>query len=334
MSTPLARASIVHMLPAYLAGAGECASGVFRAGGMEPVAAATGQIVHRAQLSAVLEGAARSLGQPGIGLALGSVAEPARLGRAGLALMSGRTIAECLRAHAGEMPAMQTHVYLGLRHEAGQTLWSHRLVGESDVPWILYEGAAAFHLRFLRSLLGSDWSPACVSFPHACRGLRRDYEDHFGAPVQFGRTPDTRFVLDPGLLRRRVELAAGAPDDGGPAELERELMSFRLRDDTLLEAVRAMVLARLAHQGVKLDSCARVLGMAPRTLQRRLDAAGLTFEGLVDDLRRDLAQSRLREGATITDTAMSLGYSDTAHFTRAFRRWTGMTPSAFRAGEG
>jgi AraC-like DNA-binding protein len=149
--------------------------------------------------------------------------------------------------------------------------------------------------------------------------------------VVFGEGDESQIVFDTRALRWRVALPA-KPTEPVSADPERELMTFQLRDQTLLQAVRAVVTARLPQKPVKLDVCARILGVSPRTLQRRLDDGGVTFETLVDGLRRDLAIDGLRRGAMVTEVAMALGYSDTAHFTRAFRRWTGRTPTAFRDG--
>ena len=68
------------------------------------------------------------------------------------------------------------------------------------------------------------------------------------------------------------------------------------------------------------------------TLQRRLGAAGVTYSGLVDRARFDAAAARLvGSDERMIDVALDLGYRDPGSFTRAFRRWTGLTPRAFRA---
>lgn len=319
------------MLPDHLGQAGVCADAVFRAGGMEPGFSGTAAVVHRAQVSAVLDAAARALGQAHVGLSLGRLAEASRLGPAGLALMSGQSIEQCLHAHAMTMPAMQTHLRIALRVDAGEAVWAQRFEGEQvGASRILCEGAASFHLQFMRQLLGSEWSPSRVVFPHACRGRPADYEEHFGSAVVFGEGDESQIVFDAGALRQRIVLPARLTEPVA-ADPKRELMSFRLRDQEMLQAARAVVTARLPHEPVNLNVCARVLGVSPRTLQRRLDELGTTFEALVDGLRRDLATDRLQKGAMVTEVAMALGYSDTAHFTRAFRRWTGRTPTAFRS---
>lgn len=71
--------------------------------------------------------------------------------------------------------------------------------------------------------------------------------------------------------------------------------------------------------------------MSPRTLQRRLDDWGVSFEEMLDDYRRNQAILLLRrQELTALEIAYSLGYSDPAHFSRAFRRWTGMSPHRYR----
>jgi AraC-like DNA-binding protein len=332
MTTPVALAAILHMLPGHLGEAGLRPDAVFSAGGMTAADTQTGTVVHRAQIAAVLEAAAKALDQAHLGLTLGQAAIPARLGKAGLALVSGRSIAECLDAHARQMPAMQTHLRLGLHKEGGEAVWAHRFDGEpAGTSRILCEGAASFHLQFIRSLLGPDWSPSRVVFPHALRGRRGDYEEYFGAPVVFGEGNESRLVFDTDVLRRRILVPHAVAGGEGPQTPERELMAFKLREERLLQTLRALVSARLADGPVTLTASARILGVAQRTLQRRLDEAGITFEAIVDDIRRDLALQRMRDGTvSVTEVAMSLGYSDSAHFIRAFRRWTGMTPSAWR----
>jgi len=66
--------------------------------------------------------------------------------------------------------------------------------------------------------------------------------------------------------------------------------------------------------------------------QRRLASEGLTFSHLVDEVRLKMAVPQLRDpGIRLTDIAFGLGYSDHAHFTRAFGRWAGVSPSEYRA---
>jgi AraC-like DNA-binding protein len=74
--------------------------------------------------------------------------------------------------------------------------------------------------------------------------------------------------------------------------------------------------------------------MSPRTLQRKLADADLTYQRLVDETRRDLALRYIEEpGKSITEITFLLGFSGQSAFTRAFRRWTGKAPSEYRTRE-
>lgn len=86
----------------------------------------------------------------------------------------------------------------------------------------------------------------------------------------------------------------------------------------------------LASGEVGIERVARDLGYSRQTLYRRLKAEGVTYEQLLDGLRRRLALRFMREGLSVKDAAYRLGFSDPAAFSRAFKRWTGTSPSGTR----
>jgi len=95
--------------------------------------------------------------------------------------------------------------------------------------------------------------------------------------------------------------------------------------------VEANLEPRLAAGPLGIDSIARELGYSRQTLYRRLKAEGVTFEEVLDGLRRRLAVRLLREeGLSVKEVAWRLGFSDPAAFSRAFKRWTGAAPRAAR----
>jgi AraC-like DNA-binding protein len=96
--------------------------------------------------------------------------------------------------------------------------------------------------------------------------------------------------------------------------------------------VRRVVTSLFARSHPDIRLVAYALAMGPRTLQRRLRDAGVTYAQVIARARSDVAQRMLNDPARkIGDIARALGYSDAPHFTRAFVRWTGLTPRQFRA---
>ncbi len=101
---------------------------------------------------------------------------------------------------------------------------------------------------------------------------------------------------------------------------------------TLRTKVENEIAVQLPHRKVRHHVVAAKLGMSPRTLARRLSAEGLSFADIVVEVRSALATRYLADRSlTISQIAWLLGYAQVGTFTRAFRRWTGMAPTAARA---
>ena len=117
---------------------------------------------------------------------------------------------------------------------------------------------------------------------------------------------------------------ARAVEEGGrpPARSAARYSPFR-------REVEAHVEQLLPAGAVRIDKVAREMGCSRQTLYRRLKAEGITFEQLLDDLRRRLALRLVREpGLSVKEIAYRLGFSEPAAFSRAFKRWTGRAPRA------
>jgi len=101
----------------------------------------------------------------------------------------------------------------------------------------------------------------------------------------------------------------------------------------ILDRLVQLLKAELPHGCLTVADAAAKLHTSVRPLQRRLSAAGLTFTDLVDEIRRSAAIELVQAGTlTRLQIALMLGYSEQAHFTRAFRRWTGASPRQYVAG--
>ncbi len=104
---------------------------------------------------------------------------------------------------------------------------------------------------------------------------------------------------------------------------------------TLKARIEAYVGTALQSGNCSVDHCAARLGLSSRSLQKRLTELGLSFSNVVDEQRVILAKQALRQSeGTLDQIALSLGYSDQTCFGRAFKRWTGLTPRAWRGSDG
>jgi AraC-like DNA-binding protein len=167
-----------------------------------------------------------------------------------------------------------------------------------------------------------------ASFPHHPDDL--DYiERLFACPVRVG-APWAGITLDREAwelpLRRRDSILRGV--------LERQAEDAIAKEPALDAAildVRRVLASRLARGDTQIQSVARALSMAARSLQRRLAAAGVSFNQLLDRVRKEAAERSLSDSPlSITEIAYALGYSEPAAFTRAFKRWYDDSPQSFR----
>ena len=115
------------------------------------------------------------------------------------------------------------------------------------------------------------------------------------------------------------------------AQLESELES-RNTSTHLDEQVKVVLRRSLAGKRPTLGDVAQELGMSARTLQRRLTDAGITFQQLVEDTRRELARHYLKQRSVeLNEAAFLLGYEDANSFFRAFQGWEGTSPTEWRS---
>jgi AraC-like DNA-binding protein len=102
-------------------------------------------------------------------------------------------------------------------------------------------------------------------------------------------------------------------------------------DETLAGSLKQALSALLPAVHPSIELAAEIAGLSPRTLRRRLADEGTSWRRIVDDARLEACDRLLRDpGRSLGEIAAELGYSDQANMSRAFRRWTGECPSAYR----
>lgn len=149
-------------------------------------------------------------------------------------------------------------------------------------------------------------------------------------PVSFG-CPRNAMQIAPQALAVEFD----EPNDyvfGLFAERADALLAELERNTTLRSRIEAYIIKHLHRGEVTMETVAMEMAMSRQTLYRRLREEGVTFAQIHDDLRRQMALDYLgAKKASVNETAYLVGFSEASAFVRAFRRWTGMTPLAFRS---
>lgn len=209
-----------------------------------------------------------------------------------------------------------------------------RLVLRSDHPTdatpYFAESLFAAILKFGRLLLGEEqpFRRLCFSYPPPDYGAR--YPEFFRMPVAFGQR-ENAIEMDRSLLDRPLQ--GGLPVLHRQAEyrMERQL-ARRPRYMGVTAAVEAALRATPGLLGSGLMATAGAMSWPSRSLQRRLAEEGESFAAIQARVRQQLAMEYLdADRGDIEALSEYLGFSDRRSFTRAFVRWTGQTPRAFRA---
>jgi len=184
-------------------------------------------------------------------------------------------------------------------------------------------------IKFARDVTGVDWTPREVRFQHSAPQDTTEHERIFRAPVRF-QMPVAELVFEKAIL----QLPLIAADPALCAVLDRhaeELLARLPKRGGLTDEVRSLLRQAINGGDPGLEAIAQKLNLSPRTLQRKLKEEHTSHQDLLDEMRRDLSVSYLREPEmAICEVAYLLGFSEPSAFHRAFRRWTGTTPREYR----
>jgi AraC-like DNA-binding protein len=245
------------------------------------------------------------------------------------AVRSCPTLGEHYRLAGRYIRLIHEGVYLSLEEEGDVARLVHGHVPARIGPRQPVEGMLALAVLQGRLGVGEDLAPREVRFAHARPDRVSEQERVFRAPVRYG-CPRDELVLDRALLDRPQRHA----EQRLLALLDRQLGALlsglpeirRVRD-----AVARAMMDELPEREPVVATIAAKLHMSARSLQRRLESEGTSFAEILSDLRRDRALHYLKDGRiSIGEVAFLLGFLDVTAFHRAFKRWTGSTPTEYR----
>lgn len=267
---------------------------------------------------------------PNIGMRIGCAIDLRDLGPLGHAAAATATLGEAL---ALLTQYLYVFAHTNIARVDASTEWAIVRYHLAD-PWTTLhrqdiELATCFVASTARQLTGQHVSPLLVEFEHASPRYSSQLSAHFGCEVRY-ETSGNRLHYRKSVMERPVL-------SSDPSLLEAlrfvlaDRMKLRADDGDLVAKVKHVLTNQLRDGSPDLARVASVLGVGRRTLQRRLADANLSFTDMIDDVRRGIASDYVTSGQySLTDIAQMLGYSELSSFSRAYRRWTGSSPTEGR----
>lgn len=215
-----------------------------------------------------------------------------------------------------------------------QTLTEHRLTMSPEVDsnvFVPQDAWLATIVRFMRFIYRPDFDPIRVTLRRPEPAFERGrFSEFFGAPIEFGSATNA-LVFDPADMKVHLP-AANAELAQQNDRVVMKLVSGIDRWDVVAQ-VRGSFMALLPSGDCSRANVAMRLNMSERTLQNRLVERGTSYRQLLNETRQELAEQYMNDGRyTISEVAFLLGFSEISSFSRAFRSWTGDSPSTYREG--
>ena len=285
-------------------------------------------------LFALLRTVMQRTGEAALGLELARAYDLKAMGRFGYALMASLTLRQRLELHQRYSELHNPLGRVSLRVEGDRFIgeWNAEHVPQDVLP-VLMDCAVAFVAMQYAKDLNTATPDLKFWLPFSERPHHREIRALVSGPIMFD-APQFRVEIDARELDRRLGTSDPHLFDIAKRQLEDQLVApGAVVGGNVLEQVRARLAVRLANDA-SLEQIARELRRSPRTLRRQLRDLGASFQDLLDEIRQARATTYLLEtDRAIKQVAADLGYSDSSNFRRAFRRWTGAAPEAFRAAQ-
>lgn len=275
--------------------------------------------------------AEETIQDPGFGLTVASFWHPTTLHALGYAWLASNNLAEAFDCAVRYARIVDTESKEVLQIESSENYY--RII--IDMDWFdppptesAVDAILAMLLVMCQAAYGSCFRFQRVMFQHEAPVLPKRFEELFQAPVDFSEAKNALWI-DPEVVRE--PLATANP------ELAR--VNLRIVTDYLAHLdhrdlgmrVRSKLIEHLPGGHFSEMEIASILHLSQRSLQRKLREQGISFTQLVDSTRSELAVQYVRDPQhSFNEVAFLLGFSEPANFSRAFKRWHGMSPSQFR----
>jgi AraC-like DNA-binding protein len=277
----------------------------------------------------LLEASAARSRDESFGLRMAEARQISNLGPVGILMREQPTLRDVLDVLLRHHRFLNAALALAIEESAGvAVLRVDVLVADGRLARQAVELAVGVLMRVLRQFLGADWEPRCVEFAHTAPRDPAFHHRMLGRRLAFGRDFN-------GIVCHAADLDVANPSaDRVMARYAQQLLetSVGLQAATMSDDVRHAITMLLPGGRCSIRQVADHLGMACRTVQRRLAEQGEAFSGLVDEARMALAARHLGDGSRpLGEVAALLGFSEQSGFSRWHREKFGCTPKSRRA---
>lgn len=280
----------------------------------------------------LFEKAARSEGIENLGVLMSQQGQIADFG------MFGKILQQCLTLYdlLHTISALLTKTY-----NSGARTW---ITQNNDRIWFNHQFinsanqnnqqahyyACLLYLKLIQFFTGEGWHPTDLHFQsHQLYSLEA-IEIPSQVNVRFNQ-PNNAIGFHKSMLVLPLKQARNSSQAVSHQEKIYESVQSSAPADDFAESLRQLIRTQLLGGEPNVTSAAEAAGMSTRSFQRHLAEAGLSYSHLVDQVRFELATTWLQDSSLqVLDIAFNLGYDNPANFTRAFKRWAGVTPYQFR----
>jgi AraC-like DNA-binding protein len=175
---------------------------------------------------------------------------------------------------------------------------------------------------------GTELNPITVNFIHSKPSCAQEYDFYFNAPVQFNADRDS-LILPAAAVDKR--LPTGNPHLANIHDQYIIRYLAGLDKNNIVQRVKGAIIDLLPSGEISDEKVARKMNISARSLQRKLHASHTSFRTLLSGVREELAENYVRDATiSLLEIAFVLGYSDYSSFSRAYKRWKGISPSKIR----
>jgi len=282
------------------------------------------------KISRLWELAVERSSNPAIGLAQHHVVRPASFDVVGYTMMSCANLRGAFERLIRYLLILSDAFTMAMDEEyAGYRVTFVLFGGDRPIPRQRIEFIVVTLVGFCRWISGRDVNPLAIELPYPAPGDLAPYHAAFRCPVLFNSPRNS-------LLFAAADMVATLPTSNPLlAELHERFAGDYLQhfDHAQISyRTREMIIRQLPDGEPRRDEIAKKLCMSERTLQRRLEEEGTSFNQLMDDTRRELAEQYLgRLQLSLAQAAYLLGFADQSSFFRACRRWFDLSPGQYRS---